>query len=233
MKTIFYLAMTARERSLCPVLPEGIAHMACHFSPYEAGLEGIPNDLPSGSMIILNDRIPFRDHDCGMIAWQLASIPCDSLLLDLRRTDPDTVNKLVNKILSAVSFPIALPERYAAGWDCPVFLDSVDADTDPFSRAEAWKGRELWLDLSPGFIAYRINNQGAERIPGGFPGKETVHKCDVLHCRYQIALTNDCAAFTLWRDCEDALEILRQGKEHGITRGVGLWQEWNRFRNFP
>ena len=69
-----YLAMTAREINQCPLLPSKIAWMACHFSPYGTGLVGLPEKLPQGSLIIVNDRIPIRSHDPGQIVYQLRKL---------------------------------------------------------------------------------------------------------------------------------------------------------------
>ena len=55
-----YLAMTGVEIAAAEALPENIAYMACHFSPYGTGLTGAPEVLPKHSMLILNDRIPFN-----------------------------------------------------------------------------------------------------------------------------------------------------------------------------
>jgi hypothetical protein len=65
------LAMTASEiAGVCP-LPKDFAWMACHFSPDGEGLTNLPDYLPDGSLLILNDSIPCGDHDIRHISKQL------------------------------------------------------------------------------------------------------------------------------------------------------------------
>lgn len=85
-----YLAMTGAEIRSCSQLPEKIAYMACHFSPYGTGLTNLPRELPPGSLLILNDRTPIRGHDPSLVRDTLARLAeqfrCDGVLLDFQRT---------------------------------------------------------------------------------------------------------------------------------------------------
>ena len=47
-----FLAMTAAEIEHSTPLPPNVAWMACHFSPYGAGLSNLPKNLPAGSLLI-------------------------------------------------------------------------------------------------------------------------------------------------------------------------------------
>ena len=69
-----YLALTAAEFANANQLPEKIAWMACHFSCYGTGLSNFPEDLPGGSVIILNDRTPPDKHDPQRILEQLQQL---------------------------------------------------------------------------------------------------------------------------------------------------------------
>ena len=71
MALTLYLAMTAAELQNCRQIPEHIAWMACHFSPYSSGISNVPVQLPAGSVLILNDRIPPQGHDPELVARQL------------------------------------------------------------------------------------------------------------------------------------------------------------------
>lgn len=233
MKTIFYLAMTAGELSECPQLPQKPAYMACHFSPYGPGLAELPRGIPQENMMILNDRIPYRRHDSDLIARQLAAIPCECLLLDLQKTPEPEARDLIENILSRVTVPTAVPARYAPGLSCGVFLDAVDADQDPFAAAKDWPGRDIWMDLTPGIVNYRVQKEGSSRtrLIRSTPICPS-HKDESLFCRYTLELSDVEASFTLWRDAGDAAEILRQGQKLGVSRGVGLYQEWSNYQLF-
>ena len=58
-----FLAMTAAEMRNISVCPPKIAWMACHFSPYGLGLSNMPKDLPSNSLLIVDDYTPPSGHD--------------------------------------------------------------------------------------------------------------------------------------------------------------------------
>ena len=69
-----HLAMTAAELACCDSLPSHPAWMACHFSPYGTGLSNLPEHLPEGALLILNDRTPVFGHDPQVICAQLHQI---------------------------------------------------------------------------------------------------------------------------------------------------------------
>ena len=234
MKTIFYLAMTADVFYDCPEIPLGKAYMACHFSPYGPGLDNLPQTLPSDSMVILNDRIPYRGHDITLIANQLAALPCGCILLDFQDMDFDTAQTLCAEIIRSAAVPIAAAAKYAANLPCAVFLEAVEADRDPLLELSPWKGREIWLDVSPGIINYTITPKGSARSIGSIPAKqEFIHPEPDFHSRYTIQVLEDSAEFTLWRSMEDVESILHDGRKLGITKAVGLQQEWIGSQYFP
>lgn len=232
MKTMLYLAMTAQELSQYRN-PVRTAYMACHFSPYGPGITNVPESLPEGAMVILNDRIPFLHHDCALIAAQLASLPCDAVLLDLENTDSGKAEELIAAVLSAVQVPVGVSEKYASGHSCAEFISPSDADEDPFELLKNRKGREIWLDLSPGRVCCRVTSQGCERTGGPHPCDSQVQKDDALFCHYSIAVKESEALFYLHRTWEDICAIMEQGKAMGVTRGIGLYQEWKPFLPDP
>ena len=58
-----FLAMTGAEMRNNSVLPDKIAWMACHFSPYGTGLSNLPKNLPAGSLLMVDDITPPHGHD--------------------------------------------------------------------------------------------------------------------------------------------------------------------------
>ena len=86
-----FLAMTAAEMHSCASLPEKVAWMACHFSPYGLGLSNLPKTLPPGSLLMMDDITPPQGHDPDLIAAQLEEcvqkFQCSGVLLDFQRTD--------------------------------------------------------------------------------------------------------------------------------------------------
>ena len=112
-----YLAMTAAEFAATENLPEHVAWMACHFSPYGTGLSNLPHSLPPGSLLILNDRIPIYGHDPNRIGQQLLEsaeiIHCSGLLLDFQRADVEESLRLAAHLISALPCPVAVSDCYA------------------------------------------------------------------------------------------------------------------------
>ena len=211
MKTMLYLATTAQELAQFPH-PGRIAYMACHFSPYGPGLTDLPDSLPDDAMVILNDRIPFLRHDCNLIASQLASLPCESILLDIENMNTEDAKELVNAIISAANVPVGVSAKYAWDHPCAVFLPACEADQNPFASSKNWSGREIWLDLSPGCVYCRVTAQGCNRTKEPFPPRAGMHHDRKLFCHYSIELRDAEAIFYLHREWDDACGIVEEGK---------------------
>jgi len=180
-----YLAMTAAETALCPDLPVNMAWMACHFSSYGTGLSNLPQQLPEGSLLILNDRIPVQGHDPQAVTVQLAALAEDmhagGVLLDFQRPyDPQT-EAIVRAVSQALPCTVAVTEYYAADTPCAVFLEAPRA-YHPLQRiTDCWKGRELWLELScsPGTVT--VTEEGNRYEPGTeFPNRLPIHREEKL-----------------------------------------------------
>ena len=224
----FYLAMTAAEMQYQPMPVHKIAYMACHFSPYATGLSNLPNALPEGSLIILNDRTPISGHDPQRIADQLIQLldncSADGVLLDFQRPDCEEIAALVNVLATQLPCPVAVSQSYAVD-DIRIFLSPIPPDVPIEEALSPWKGREIWLDVSPGHMGIHITTQGAKIIP--FAGSEAGiwHAEPDLCCHYQIQTGHEDARFFLYRTQEDIQILLEKAKSFGVTNAVGLYQE--------
>lgn len=224
-----YLAMTAAEISAFP--PVGpIAYMACQFSPYTEGLTNIPDWLPQGSILILNDRMPCQGHSPDLAAGQLTDavsrLECESVLLDFQRApDPESA-AIVNTITQALPCPVAVTEGFAEGFSCPVFLGPGPLHQPLAEHLAPWKGREIWLEAALCQESVIISAQGSSIIPifpteqlsGGFYD-------DLLRCCYRQTIQQDMLEFTLFDTPESLDKKLELAGELGVTRAIGLWQE--------
>ena len=87
MGLIRNFAMTPEEMASVRPLPAGAAWMSCHFAP--EGLRDLPETLPEGSLLILDDSIPLTDQDPQKILDQLTTaigrLRCQALLLDFQK----------------------------------------------------------------------------------------------------------------------------------------------------
>lgn len=225
-----YLAMTGAEFRSCESFPEKPAWMACHFSPYSTGLSNLPTDLPPGSLLILNDRIPIHGHDPERITEQLATVvarfSCDGVLLDLQRTTDDGYLPLTQFLSTALPCPVVLPASCAEGGKTPVFLGPVPHHTSVAEYLAPWSGREIWLDAALDASVLRISDAGCRREPvhDPIPGSPC-HQEEKLHCHYRIDLSENSADFLLWRTAEDLDSLLAEAEALGVCSAVSLYQE--------
>ena len=226
-----YLAMTAAEIRANTDFPPNIGYMACHFSPYGTGLSNCPAHLPEGSMLILNDRTPIHGHDHGLIADQLTELveklKCDSVLLDFQRADVPELSLLAQKLSAALPCPVGVSDLYAENLDCSVFLPPVMPDTLLSEHLVPWKGRDIWLDISTEGLEITLTEKGASTVSLPRQILPACHGDSTLHCHYRIDVGENIR-FTLFRTEQDVKDLLVAAKHLGISRAVGLYQEWNR-----
>lgn len=223
MEIVLHLAMTAAEIEKCRPLPNHLGWMACHFSPYGIGLSNLPQSLPPGSLLIVNDRTPICGHDPAQIAQQLAqaveTFQCCGILLDLQRPGAQQVAAAV----ASLPCPVAVTPDYAAGLQCAVFLPPPPLTVSLPSYLERWQGRVLWLEAATEETCIQVTAEGshvldAKPIP-------CPHIDEKLHCRYGMELHPDSVHFYLRRDTEQLLRLMEEGAQLGIERFVGLYQQ--------
>ena len=224
------LAMTPSEINTAAALPERISWMSCHFCPYTEGITNIPEALPEGTMLILNDRENCSGHSRDLVAQQLLDtvqkLHCESVLLDFQRPPNPELEAMVTAIVQALPCPVAVTESYAASLDCPVFLPPCPLHTPMADYLQPWHNREIWLEAALCQETITVTNEGVVFTPvysmdspaGGFYHQK-------LHCRYHTALYYDRILFTLFDTPETLEEKLETALRLGVSRAVGLYQE--------
>ena len=226
MPSAFFLAQTASEFAL--KLPEWAkkAWMACHFSSYGTGLSNFPRDLPEGSMVIVNDRIPIFGHDPERILHQLRALVADQkvshVLLDFQRPGEPAAAEVARAIAEGLPCPVGITPAYAEGLDCAVCLPPLPPHRHPEDWMAPWGSRPLWMELAPVCRAYTINQDGCQWADAPWDGTFP-HWDEEAKCHYRIEQGQDHICFTLKRGQEE-LELLR--KTTGIVCFVGLYQEF-------
>ena len=232
MSLRFYLAMTEAEIRRAPVLPKHLAYMACHFSPYGTGLVNIPDRLPPGSILIVNDRVPVLAHDPEQITKQLFDaahrLRLYGVLMDFQIPCNPQTEQIVANVANALPCPVGVSEPYASTLSCPLFC------APPIYRPLAEycqnkKGRPLWLEAFQETALLTVNASGCtvsqEKVISG----ETYFD-DMLQCSYQYRIEKDRALFQLSRQLADMPGYLRQAEAAGIDVAIGLYQQ---LRNVP
>ena len=228
-----FLAMTGAEMRNNSVLPEKIAWMACHFSPYGTGLSNLPKHLPAGSLLMVDDITPPRGHDPVLIAEQLSmcveSLQCCGVLLDFQRAGCDETKVIAKQLTKVLPCPVAVSASYADNLSCPVFLPPVPPSVPLEEHLFPWKGREIWLETGLDGEVLTLTEQGCNVIPLPYPNYEADGFSDAqLHCHYTIETNEKNARFTLWRTKEDLEALLEEAEKSGIVGCVGLYQELQR-----
>ena len=223
-----YLAMTAAEFLAADPLPDQIAWMACHFSPYGTGITDPPPELPPKSLLILNDRTPVSGHDPQQICRQLKEIAeanqCAGVLLDFQRPDCEQTRQIVKEALS-LPFPVIVSDCYAKGLDCPVFVSPPPLHKPLEAYLSPWASRAIWLDAALGHTDITVTAEGPTIQE--FPAEETVgdFRDDSLCCHYHMQITDTQIVFSLQREPDDLQKLLEQAEHLNICAAVGLYQE--------
>lgn len=231
MKTTTFLAMTGAEIAAIRPLPPRVAWMACHFSPYGTGLSNLPEELPPGALLILNDRIPICRHDPQRILAQLRQVlaehNCAGLLLDFQRANCPETLELVRKLCQDLTCPLAVSEQYAKGTERSVFLPPLPHHIPLADYLSPWKEQSVWLELAMDCEVVTLTEDGASVSSRGFPQvSEEGFVDETLHCHYRTTLAETTAEFTLWRTAEDVRNLLTEAARLGIQNAVGLYQEF-------
>lgn len=226
MPSAFFLGQTAAEWKKS--LPSGVkkAWMACHFSPYSTGLSNLPDTLPEGSMVIVNDRMPVADHDPALIAAQLEALVqegnCQRILLDLQRPANARTAQIAEAIAGSLSCPVGVSHWYAEELACAVFLPPLPLHTTLSSHIAPWKGRPIWLEMATACAAYTVTAEGCQQDDAG-PTGTFPHFSQELYCHYRTEILDDAIRFTLRRSCADAMALLETTQ---IECCIGLYQEF-------
>lgn len=225
-----YLAMTPGELAKHPNISAKTAWMACHFSSSGTGISNLPQALPEGSMLILDDSTPFNSHDPAVISRELRQAVeesgAQSVLLDLQRTVVPQVKELAEALASSLPCPLGITAPYARELNCAVFLPPLPLNQSLEEYLSPYASRKVWLDMAPGWGQLHILPQGNRYLP--LPANAFVpgpFRNDILRCRYSAAVTEDGVVFSLFRGAEELQMLLEDAQKLGVEAVLGLYQE--------
>lgn len=221
-----FLAMTNYE--LTEFLPSKLAYMACHFSPYGLGLSNVPQRLPAGSILLLDDSMQVANHDTKVVTSQLSELvrqfSVKAVVLDFQGVYNTESEQMASAILQALPCPVAITETYANRLQSPVFL-SPPPITMPLSRYLApWKKQGVYLEIATQSVQFIVTEEGS--ISKVLPGAQNLPlKDSKLHCHYTVEVFPDRAVFTLSRTLEDLARLAEEAYALGAGDVIGLYQE--------
>lgn len=227
-----FLAMTGAEICRNPQIPDKVAWMACHFSPYGLGLSNLPKKLPPGSLLMVDDITPIGKHDPGIILDQLCAcaetLKCSGILLDFQREGIEETAMLVQGLSQDLPCPVGVSSYYADACTCAVCVPPVPLSTPPEEYFKSWNGREIWLELTTEGESITITEEGASFHSLPCPViPEQEFRDDMLFCHYHILPEEREIKFLLRRTEEDLNDLLKQSVQHGVTAAIGLYQEFS------
>lgn len=222
-----YLAMTGAEFFHCQSLPPKIGWMACHFSPYSTGLSNRPEQLPAGSLLILNDRTPVCGHDPERIAAEMAEMAreshCAGILLDLQIPGERRTEEIVEAVCKAAPCPVGIsPHYWKEELECAVFLEPPALHTPLSEHLAAWRGQPIWMEAAVEAAEYIITERGCRREPAAV-SEALPHFDRDAFCQYSIRQEAACVCFTLQRHRQELSAMMAAAD--GVSLFVGLYQQ--------
>lgn len=232
MEIPHYLAMTAAEIQKAERLPEKMAWMACHFSPYSTGLTNIPEKLPKDSLLIVNDRTPIHGHDPVRVADELNAVckalQCAGILLDFQNTPCEESLHLAQYLTEHIEQPLGVAAPY---WckGAAVFLPCLPTNQMLSDYLENWSGEKVWLETALIGQDITLSANGAD-FRSAFGVLEGGFEDTSLHCHYRIEDSEDRVILHTWRNRDDLAKLIAEAADCGVLCCVGLYQE---LYNYP
>lgn len=236
MSIPLFLAMTATDFSFTRKKPEQLAWMSVHFSQSNGCLSNLPPSLPPGSLIILDDQIPWNDHDleriCQCLTRLLVRDRSYGLLLDFEREpcqETLTLAKALTQCCLGIGCRIAMPRSYlteGAACFCP-----------PIPCNESWSekdfsGGPVWLDVTPTAVLAEISSKGVRIDPAdphelnGWAKNNSVFRDPTLGCFYHSYREGECVRVSLFDTPQTVWDKL-QSPDPRIQLAITPWREFS------
>ena len=224
----FYQAMTAWELEFARKIPEQMAYMACHFSPYGTRLGNVPKALPEGAVLMVNDRIPVAGHDGRAISEQLGELveafQVAAVVLDLQRPGVQETKEIAGRIVEALPCPVAVSDCYAEGLSGAVFLSPPELWTPVEDWLAPWAGREIWAEAVCQQAVVRITEDGScySEVPFG---DEDWKLQEERFLSWEVTKGDGVLSVGLRRGPEELKKWMEQAEKLGVKRFFGLYQQ--------
>ncbi len=224
-----YLAMTGAEFQSCVHFPKHCGWMACQFSPYGKGLTNIPQSLPNGSILMLNDQIEPQGHDPEEIVKQLSAccecLDISGVVLDFQKPGYPETDTLCRRIENDLACPVAVTPLYQTHQSKVLFLPPIPADTTVKEYLSPWQDREIFLELSPEAVTLEVSQSGCIRTMASESSDTFPWADDLLHTHYRTEVDPQYAHIYLKRTVEDQIAMMEEAAQMGVTAFLGLYQE--------
>lgn len=212
------------------------AWMAAHFSAAGTGVSNLPQRLPPGSLLILDDRIPWQNHDAQRICQELlqavANLACSGILLDFEREPcPQTRSfcALLSTYCQQHSIPLGMPPAYGLSLPVALFLPPLPCWPGPKMVLQPFSGRELWLDAAESGCVAEIGCESVQIfradpavLQAQAEGHAVFWHCG-LCCRYYSSQMGDRIRVALYDTRQTMAQKLDICAKLGVTVAVMPW----------
>lgn len=209
-----YLAQLPEEAEAAP----GAAWLLCPFGPDFR----LPEPPKEGTLIFTDSIAYSGQRPEDILQGKSALFACSAgLVLDFQRPATLEARRFVEALRHMLPCPVACPPEYAEGG--PVFLPPLVPHIPPETQLEPWKGRDIWLDLSPCPTGLLLTAAGCREEPGAIPPEPGFGEEGLL-CHYRIDIpAQKEVRFTLWRTRADLLALAQRPE---VGHCIALRQEW-------
>lgn len=229
MEIPWFPAITQEEIRQMSTLPAQFAWMACHFDPNGNGIIDLPETLPPGCILILNDQIPYNGHSGEIIAQKLKECAqkwrLNGILLDFERPIPEEQKETARMLVNTLPCPVV------CGQDTEIeglisLIQMPPLLENPKKYFQRKKG--AWLELQKQAVNFCIEKDGCKSDSVEVPQMEIIKglQDNELYVHYHFTVNTENADLLLWRDRQDREKIMELAKEAGIDTIIGLYQEF-------
>lgn len=221
-----FLAQASGEMARFPA--KKTAYLSCHFSPYGIGLSNLPERLPAGSILLLDDSMPPNGHDPEVVEAELKEMvgrfDIAAVLLDFQEEIGEESLIMAGYLAKSLPCPAAVTEAYAKELCCPVFLSPTPVNMAVKDHIAPWLQQGVYLEIAPEAVQFTVTEEGSTYSP--IHCTEELPLVDErLHCHYNVEVFPQKAVFTLCRTKEDLSALARDAMQLGVLGTVGLYQE--------
>ncbi len=215
MGTEIYVVMTGKEIRDCGKLPEKIAYLGCHFGGN--GLVGLPDGLPEGSMLLIDDRVVPQESDIESALAQLKPLlpKFSGIYLDFQREE--TPKEAANLLVEKLPFPVGVPKRFGIGIPVlpPRQLNLLPGD---------YYHPGCWTEAAMTAWELTVTKDGCSKKEVPRKKDFSGHYSEILYCSYSVEMDEEKAVFVMQNNRELLhREIL---EDNAPEKWLVLYRDW-------
>ena len=220
----FYLALEPWEFQTY-TRTEPMVWFSCQFSPEPPGICNLPEALPTGAAILLDDALPYSGNARAVTEGLKETVEktgAAGVILDFQKPYEQTLGILAEYLERSLPCPVVVTPSYADHTKGPLLLPPA-AMHIPLVRQLSSIRRSIWLELDAPIVRLTLTERGLRTASlYALPFSKKVFESEKLHCHYQV---HGDGSFTLHRTGQDLTDFLQEAESLGVEAAIGFWQE--------